>query len=489
MCHKQHGNKRCYFNPCKSYSTHDMQDDLPILLLAEKESRHLKAAAALLAAQWPRGGSVADYLNLITPSEKEATTDNALLPASFLLVNSDHTKLLGHARYAACLEGSSGRAAAATYVVITASERGRGYGSQLMQQLQAKVQCINYHYLYVWTSTAIPFYEQLGYIRTERVSLMRACLKPCKAHDIARIEAALHQRLKITTAAAHAQQQHETVLLPPGSSLSSEKDVWLRKRLVECVASIAINEHERRVELERAVATINDDGANNTTITYYKFVNVPWQQQVGPSCGLAALRMLRDYYLPSCDAMPSLLKEAQQRNYSRDGEVFDICNLQRLANECCGLHTGLEPLDNVSPNRLLQLLQRKCTVILPYDSQACTYLPCFNHGRTAHYGIVVGITWTSQAAQTTLPTGEFTSRFIAYEGSEDDNDDLDDLNQSTNVQLVVQHGLCSKLCIASWQDFYQSNQQLDKVANDKYSITATTLNLKSRVLVCHGAAL
>ena len=53
-------------------------------------------------------------------------------------------------------------------------------------------------------------------------------------------------------------------------------------------------------------------------------VNVPWQRQIGPSCGLAALRMVRDYFFAALEGeaasklaqMPSLMREAKERGYA-----------------------------------------------------------------------------------------------------------------------------------------------------------------------------
>jgi hypothetical protein len=56
------------------------------------------------------------------------------------------------------------------------------------------------------------------------------------------------------------------------------------------------------------------------------------------------------------------------------------------------------------------------------------------------------------------------------------------VDTATTVYLLVQHSLSSKLSIATWSDFMESNQQLVSVDESKYG--QKDLDLKGRIIVC-----
>lgn len=416
---------------------------------------HIEAAADMLHAQWPRGGSVTDYCKKLQGEGSPNTTQS--LPCSFLLIQ--HDVVVGHGRLTECSEGAGESAAAATYVIT--EPRGRGFGTQLMTLLEQQTVVLGYHYLYLWTASAVPFYLKIGYSQTERVSLFSACLKTLECDQVCKLEEMIAKR------AGHSIKKHETVMLPPDSA--SDNDVWLRKRLVESVGSVSIPLEQRTKEI---LAVIQPHQLQ--LAWQYCLICVPWQRQVGPSCGLAALRMLRDHYVTKGSKMPSLLTEAQNKDYSIDGEVFEANNLVRLARYC-GLEAELWSFKATSPAYVLALLKAGGTLILPYDSQASTKQPCQNSGRTAHYGIIIGmlIGYTSY---------DLTPSFLNEHGDRE-------VQETDTVLLLVQHSLSPKLVIASWTDFLVSNQQLVTIDEIKYkSHDAASLNLRDCLIVCHGSA-
>jgi hypothetical protein len=199
-----------------------------------------------------------------------------------------------------------------------------------MTLLEEEAERLGYHYVYLWTQTAVPFYVKIGYVSCHRVSLYRGCLKQLEAEQISTLEGMLRQRKKAAGAPEKACAQ-ETILLPPSDGDDNQADVWLRKRLIESIVS-------RHIPLEERLIEIRDKIAGHTPVIqwFYTLQEVPWQQQVGPSCGLAALRMVRDFFRPH-GQMPSLLSEARENGYSRDGEMFDANHLQLLAENICGL--------------------------------------------------------------------------------------------------------------------------------------------------------
>lgn len=463
----------------------------PVQLLATSQCshQHVKAAARMLHAQWPRGGSVGDYCKRLLgdneqyPSSKSGGSSSSScdytaqvavsqqqLPCSYLLIRENDGVVVGHGRLTECFDGAGGSAAAATYVI--AEPRGQGYGSQLMALVEQEAIKLGYHYIYLWTATAIPFYQKIGYSQTERVSLFSACLKTLECDQVSKLEAMLAKR-----AVGHhhpaAHKKHETVMLPPDAA--TDADVWLRKRLVESVASVKVPLGQRREEILAAIQNYHPQAWE------YCLQHVPWQQQVGPSCGLAALRMLRDHYVTtdnnSDTKMPSLLSEAQSKGYSVDGEIFDAHNLVKLA-DFCGLKTEMRSFQATSPSDILVVLKAGGTLILPYDSQPSTKRPCKNTGRTAHYGIVVGILFGYPAIDDSSPSPsllEHTDRCC--------------VDKAEALLLLVQQSLSQKLTIAPWSDFFESNQQLATMDESKFKLSdGAALNLLDCLVVCHGRA-
>jgi GNAT superfamily N-acetyltransferase len=461
-----------------SFSLHPVtQQPLPPPLL-----RQVETAAVVLQRQWPRGGSISDYktkLLGVNANQEEflhpfsvSTGDSVALPCSFLLLHNG--AFAGHGRLTACFEGAGGNAAAATYIL--AEPRGLGHGSRLMTLLEQEAKKLGYHYLYLWTTTAISFYLKLGYSKTERVSLYSACLKTLRSDQVGSLEAMLVKRTFSVSAARPSCQ--ETVLLPP--DVVTENDVWLRKRLVELVPSLTVPLQSRIDELNAAIQQFSQYHRWE-----YYFHSIPWRQQLGPSCGLAALRMLRDFYChvdPNDGKAPSLLSEAQAKKYSFDGEVFDARNMVQLAR-FCGLDAELRSFRQLAPNDIVCLLKKGASLVLPYDSQAFTRRPWKNCGKSAHYGIIVGILLGFQRED---PVVDDTCALSLI----DMTNFHKTVDNSDCLLLLVQHSLSSKFSVATHVDFFESNQQLTSLDTTKCKLPDRgMLYLSDCVIVCHGPCL
>ena len=438
---------------------------------AQASTEQVAAASRLLHSHWPKGGSVAEYQAKLIG---DGTT--GLLPQSYVLIrnDNDHDKtVVAHGRLIECFESAGGNAAALTYII--AGPQGKGYGSQLVAMLEKEAIGLGYHYLYLWTATAVPFYLKLGYQPTKRVSLYCACLKKLECDQVIKLEAVLQKKMGNMMT-----KINETVMLPPDEASSG--DIWMRKRLVECVGSELITIKMRLPEIRTSISrytTQASDNIENRISWKYFLLEIPWQQQVGPSCGLAALRMLRDYYVKiddNCTRMPSLLAEAQRNGYSVDGEIFDASNMVQLAT-FCGLNAELKSLKQTSEAEVFLLLRQGCTIILPYDSQPTTKRPHLNAGKTAHYGIVVGIMFGFQRND-----GNDVEEMRPFRDDENTSHALESL---IYCQLLVQHSLSRILAIAPWSEFYESNQQLTTVDRTKYKVPH--LNLRDCMIVCKGS--
>jgi hypothetical protein len=382
-----------------------------------------------------------------------------------------------------CFESAGGNAVAATFIVVDENARGRGMGSQLMNMLEQEATRLGYHYVYLWTKTAIGFYETIGYQECTRVSLKRACLKILEASQVESLEALLLKKSKknsvsipTKTLSSSSKSPKETILLPPGDNDDNNlQDVWLRKRLVEHVGSIRIPLEERLEELQEVIA----DHVPRTMEWRYHLLSLPWQAQIGPSCGLAALRMVREYFWTTHSKeeqqLPSLLGEAQERGYTNDGEVFNANHLTDLADTVCGIECDMWSTWELQPRAVTQELMAGGVFILPYDTNARTKLPSRHSGQKAHYGIVVGILIGLE-----LESASEEKPLQCLENEES----LSLVDDADTVYLMVQHSLSSKLSIAPWSDFMESNQQLVSVDEGKFGLK--DLNLKDRIIICRG---
>lgn len=455
-------------------------------------------------------------------------------------------KQIRHGRLTECFESAGGNAVAATFIIVDAQERGKGYGRLLMGMLEKESMRLGYHYVYLWTKTAIPFYKALGYQKCQRLSLKRDCLKSLNVVQIENLEGLLRRRANttISTTAFLSERQatanegslkpvkSETILLPPSDDTNEAfADVWLRKRLVEQVASLNVPLHDRLVEIQNYVAstrhfanvaaTTSSDSCLSTTecsriFWRYHFISLTWQAQIGPSCGLTALRMVLEYFYANADArtdvpkdsvrpredncdkkeMPSLLSHAQERGYTCDGEIFNANHLKDLARTVCGLDCEMWFTANVNWQDIAKVLGNGGLFILPYDSNPFTKLPALLSGKCAHYGVIVGILvgvsecsenrpcYLKKAHSAEAPRADIqpTQYLYPLHDSMYPRDNISD----DSVQLLVQHSLSSKLSIAPFNMFWKSNQQLDAVNEEKFGIQE--VDLKGRLLVCHGLA-
>ena len=403
-----------------------------------------------------------------------------------------------HGRLTECFESAGGNAAAATFIVIDSGKRGQGLGRQLMKFLEDEAERLGYHYVYLWTKTAIPFYQTIGYQECQRVSLKRACLKVLDASQVEHLEASLFRKIELQQQKGRDHSfpgkkckgaSAETILLQPSCDGEDKdaKDVWLRKRLVEHVASIYVSESQRLEEVTAVVSKHSASKSVDAILSWgYFLLSLPWQGQIGPSCGLAALRMVREYYFSQVEVskvgiesdgqaqLPSLLSEAQERGYTQDGEVFNVNNLMDIADSVCGLDCQMWSTRDLQHAQVWNVLRTGGVFVLPYDSNARTRRPAVLAGKGAHYGIIVGVLVGLPAVTPDAPL-ETLDRH--------DRHALDRTEVDT-LYLIVQHSLSSQLSIAPWNDFLHSNQQLDIVHQTKFGIQ--DLDLKNRIICCRG---
>ena len=500
---------------------------------------------------------------------------------------------------------SSSSAVAATYIIISKDKRNCGYGTALMSLLEfaatygkslsptsslSKTILSSYHYLYLWTRSAVPFYvRKCNYHQCQRVSMIRDCLKIITFQQASSLEESLlKKRLKQMSllSNSHQEQQHpskmlstqsstETILLPPptrsggdnaerGSgvglqSSDNDSDVWLCKRLVEFVPSFRLPMQVRIKQIQQFIK--NTHYGSKVLGYFYIQPSVPWESQIGPSCGLAALRMVHRYYYslsnvrsirhhqhsddvdkkengpgfgyhsqrtsptsewPTHSFTFSLLRHSQRQGYTIDGEMFDAQHMLEISNRLiaasatatscdkfneknsassCPYQCHLQSLSELSPWNIYQVLSNREKIysreqhccgglyIIPYDSNPRSKLPSSQFkGKYAHYGVIVGIVVVNNGMEgeeklkeqngrdagksaprlDTCGSATIVELHPLHNLKAEDRSRLFEMssiknsccNANDDILLLVQHSLSTKLCIATWREFAESNLQL-----------------------------
>ncbi len=439
--------------------------------------------------------------------------------------------VVGHGRLTECYESAGGNAVAATYILVDPQYRGKGFGRTLLFLLEReakskeRLRC-DYHFVYLWCkATTAPFYEKSGYrLSKNRVSLQRPCLKSLTATSVQSLEDILLRRrrqphqdqsdrdgpspalTKNNNSFGKVTKKLETIMLLPSQSQPNkadgveqppvEDDVWLRKRLVDHVESTVVSEEDRKIELQKFVTATNtrtiisNDHSTNKIVVidhenskfcyqYHWNPHVPWQMQIGPTCGLTAVRMIRDFYRADESSeqseaqKDSLLVYAQKRGYTDDGEMFDADQLRDLMKDQL-MVTAMEQFivkthdtSALTTKEIESTIQKGGLWIIPYDSNPRTKLPGRFRGMHAHWGIVVGILY---------------SRNITA-ADRNDPEKLDFRNGDGDEYFIVQHSLSLKWAIAPKKTWFDSNRQLISVNEDKFSLgKENKLNLNNKLI-------
>jgi hypothetical protein len=187
---------------------------------------------------------------------------------------------------------------------------------------------------------------------------------------------------------------------------------------------------------------------------------VPWKRQIGPSCGLAAVRMVRDSIADAtsaCQPPLSLLQMAKDLGYTAFGEILSAVSLAQLTEKYfSALNLGAQvTVRDVSTLADFAASSRHIAIV-PYDRDCASERPAFSRGLNVHWGVVVG--------------GFHVEAKDPSHG------------------VIVQHGASDKLGIALLSDFVASNLQLYSVLFNSDGVHFDECDLGglrgSYVLVC-----
>lgn len=311
-----------------------------------------------------------------------------------------------------------------TSVVVDVSMRGKGIGQLMMQEIEKTALKKGYCQLYLWTYDAVDFYRKLGYCISEErraFSTMASALDCVDRAALNSLERLLTRKLEVVQNAVTV----EEFTAPDSNRNSKATPIWMRKRIrdevplervpvAHILASIKRTLHNTTIAASPLLANSADcycadvflhacevvskhEGADSVrhSVQHHR-LNVageknplssacamvcehcvpelaqsylPWSHQIGPSCGIQALRfaehlMYASSPLPlSCSAVEAsedfadwnngtnnkengkfkgssdpphslqktLLRLAIDAEYTSDGEMYNINHMCALA--------------------------------------------------------------------------------------------------------------------------------------------------------------
>ncbi|TPX42580.1 hypothetical protein SeMB42_g04674 [Synchytrium endobioticum] len=217
------------------------------------------------------------------------------------------------------------------------------------------------------------------------------------------------------------------------------------------------NEQELIHRLKRSFTRI--DSPLQFKWTIYRH-NITPEKQIGPTCGLVALRMAGTYLrtpLPP-PTITDLLQTAQANQWSFLGEMFSAAHVARLAEMAFGLNADVVDWDEdgAAGAQVLDVLLDGGLVLLAYD-------PDFNHepvlkgGASAHWCLINGCAWpTSLSSETTIsltPLPRTQSSPVAL------------LDPFDGLCLLAYHGKSLHQSVWKYKDLFKSSSNL-KYAGD-----------------------
>lgn len=508
---------------------------------AQEEQR--ATIAGMLAEQW--GGSLDSKLSKLRSD-----------PHSYILVINTFCAggtggpvpvpisgaAVGHARlepasFKVCAptDPSVGSDATVTSVIVSKAARKRGIGTVLMRMLLEKASALKYGFLYLWTKDAQSFYSKLGFLQCPKKQVSHKVAKSLDGDFLNGLGRLLNSK-----------QQGEDVAVDP------EKETWMRRRVTEFRPVVSVPADGIVREWRNCIknATEYSSLADGRDVLRMRCLPLdvdneqravlPWAGQIGPSCGVAALRIAaclllhpsstisinnlnseagefdRDslagetHDLSGCtteqtslsrfSAFPGLLQTLLDSERSVDGELYDIDDLSWLINHFFASdgitasvrQFGSSGASGVDFNKLHSMYAPKATVVhcgsarktstdeivlLPYDRDSSGDVPGSFSGMKAHYAVVVGVSSREKDDRRRNDAEEDLS------GKFDNNGVA--ASHNNHMLLVCLQGLSKRPVIDYYSNWLVSNEQLNR-RSDMTSCDATkrgSIKLKGKCIV------
>eukprot|EP00475_Leptophrys_vorax_P012615 TRINITY_DN19021_c0_g1_i5.p1 TRINITY_DN19021_c0_g1~~TRINITY_DN19021_c0_g1_i5.p1 ORF type:complete len:429 (+),score=112.10 TRINITY_DN19021_c0_g1_i5:34-1320(+) len=390
---------------------------------AQLYDRVCQEAAQMLVDQWPSVKLSTRLQSLTQPvlDRKKRLLENpsvpdAKIPCSMVLLDAaGDNKLLGHINIQAAVDHLEGKACIAYAVIISPECRGKGLGKILMEKAEIYAREDGFSIMYLFTPDMEAFYRKCGYFRSPKVSSLGAHAKRLNASQVKNLENLFAKRVAVIAAAAGSGEKKAL----KDSMLPTEDSVWMRKILVEEMGEfVELN----WVDLKSLSGDkrLRNEGEGPTHLKGY-YLQVPWQKQVGPSCGLLLIRLLRELlktteknsviaknvYLKSessehpfvIDKVEdivslnaekkfedgSILELARKKGFSIEGEMLSSENLGLLVQDIFpSFKISRRRVADVTANEVKTFLEARKVLLVGYD-RAPNSQPCTNRGGSTKF--------------------------------------------------------------------------------------------------------
>ena len=158
------------------------------------------------------------------------------------------------------------------------------------------------------------------------------------------------------------------------------------KNMITKVPDNSQNKEDPKESISNLMKRLNLPEENTRCVFKYKPLEAVIQD--GPMCGLVALCMASQYLdKPRLDAT-EVLKVAQEKHFSKQGEMFSADYMAILARDllCCVSEVHCTNLDE----QIMDALLTGNPVLIPYDKDGNNE-PCCKQGQKAHWAILSGV--------------------------------------------------------------------------------------------------
>lgn len=392
---------------------------------------------------------------------EDATTDSSSAAAAvehLVVTVEPGGAVVGHAQLQrASAMADAGRAALVHSVLVAPAYRRRGLGRLLMRAVEDAATRAGYCMVYLSTPDRADFYRACGY------HVADAAPVAASNRAAAKLTAGARESIEGALAANFARMQAARGAAAGGSGSSGAADggggavhvagnTWMRKRLVDFLPATALGDADIANDISRGV-----EACVGREIDVDAFVaRVPSQRQVGPTCGLTALRMAMDAFgVAAEDGDSSLLARAAAKGFTTDGEMFSAEALADVAASCCGLDASLVDFSTVGAGDVRRALAEAALLVVPYDRGAGTSEPAALGGASAHWCLIVGAVGpragTSSEGRVRLRDVAAAGECALMNGAEADGEDL---------FVVCQHSMSAHLFVTPLGRLRTSNAQL-----------------------------
>ena len=283
------------------------------------------------------------------------------------------------------------------YVCVDARIRRGGIGSSLMEVVATTAKAQGFAFLYLCTPDMQEFYRRCGFSETRRPSRRSRVQEKVGAEGLSRLSNMLVAKLG-------------------GSSApwDDPQGTWFRKRLLDARGVQAREMEDLPLILD------SDDGGEAGQFPEGRALLVPWQRQIGVTCGIVCVNMLAatrytnvfvaslgskawvsvgrlqaecEEATPTAAAPNDWERFAISRNMSHSGEIFCVENMADIVRAALGSGSKVDVVPATSLwDRLIFAEPSKCVALVPYDRDQNDY-PALLKGQHSHWGLVVG--WAS----------------------------------------------------------------------------------------------